>query len=241
MPARKLRTAWIMLLSSLYTLFTCSLAVVHAMLGSLDRKRANRYLREWCTRLLRAARVTVKVVNPHKVSFTDNHCYILMPNHSSLYDIPICYAHLQGTIRMVVKKELFKIPIFGRAMRVSEHIVLDRKNRKQSIKALQTIKEKMQSGVVIWIAPEGTRSTTGELGEFKKGGFLAAIQTEAKIIPLGIRGAKNILPTKTWQFHLNQKIELHIGKPIDASQYTRKEINKLMTKVSTTIHTLANL
>jgi len=108
----------------------------------------------------------------------------------------------------------------GKAMAAAEFPFIDRKNKYQAIKDLAYAQQLMESGIIMWIAPEGTRSKDGKLGPFKKGGFITAIQSKATIIPIGIRGANNILPARTFNLHLKQKAEIHIGQPIDASQFT---------------------
>jgi 1-acyl-sn-glycerol-3-phosphate acyltransferase len=87
------------------------------------------------------------------------------------------------------------------------------------------------SGIIMWIAPEGTRSKDGKLAPFKKGAFITAIQAKATIIPIGIRGAYDILPARTFQFNINQTAEVHIGKPIDASKFTLENKEKLLEEV----------
>ncbi|MBU1927123.1 MAG: 1-acyl-sn-glycerol-3-phosphate acyltransferase [Gammaproteobacteria bacterium] len=91
----------------------------------------------------------------------------------------------------------------------------------------------------IWMAPEGTRSRTGKIQSFKKGGFMLALKTNAVIIPVGIRGADKILPPKTSNIQLNQKIEIHIGKPIDTQKYLAAQRDQLMQDVEDSIREAA--
>ena len=142
-------------------------------------------------------------------------------------------------MRMLAKKELSKVPFLGRAMKAAEFPFVDRKNRRQAIKDLAYAKELMESGIVMWIAPEGTRSKDGKVAPFKKGGFITAIQSKATIIPMAIRGAHDILPARTYQLNINQQAEIHIGQAIDASQYTLENKNELMEKVHQEIKKLA--
>ena len=96
---------------------------------------------------------------------------------------------------------------------------------------MKKAREKMEDGIVLWISPEGTRSRTGRMGTFKKGGFILAIDAGAQLIPVGIRGSEKVLPAKTWDFFLDQKVEVHIGKPIDASAYTAEHKDELIEAV----------
>lgn len=230
MQASRLKVVWIMLQSALVTLYTC-LRTIYA--GATHKPRAwiDQGIRAWAQRMLNILSVTYQVHNPHHFAIQANERYIIMCSHSSLYDIPLSYAALPGCIRMLAKKELSHIPLFAAAMRAAEVPIINRQNRKQAIKDLQNVYQLIDSGVIIWIAPEGTRSATGELGPFKKGAFITAIQAKAKIIPIVMQGAHNILPAKTWDFHLQQHVDIHIGPLIDAGQYNEDNKDALMVAV----------
>jgi 1-acyl-sn-glycerol-3-phosphate acyltransferase len=162
-----------------------------------------------------------------------------MTNHRSYYDIPLSFVSLPGSIRMLTKKELFKIPIWGKGMKAAEFISIDRHDLAQALKDLDEARKIMQSGIVLWLAPEGTRSRTGRLQDFKKGGFMLALQTGAVIIPVGIKGSETILPPDTFDFVLGRKIEVNIGEPIDASLYNIEQRDALMENVRHAIEGLA--
>jgi 1-acyl-sn-glycerol-3-phosphate acyltransferase len=161
-----------------------------------------------------------------------------MVNHRSHYDIPLSFVSLPGSIRMLTKKELFTIPIWGKGMKAAEFISIDRKNLEQALKDLDEARKLMQSGIVLWVAPEGSRSRTGKLGEFKKGGFMLALQTGAIIIPVGINGSETILPPESLDFFLNRKVEITIGEPIDAALYNVEQRDTLMQDVHRSIEGL---
>jgi 1-acyl-sn-glycerol-3-phosphate acyltransferase len=78
----------------------------------------------------------------------------------------------------------------------------------------------------------------GRLQDFKKGGFMLALQTGAVIIPVGIRGSETILPPDTYDFVLGRKIEVNIGEPIDASLYNLEQRDALMQNVRQAIEGL---
>src|SRR5262249_4599437 len=139
------------------------------------------------------------------------------------------------------KKELMRVPIWGLAMKRADFIFVDRENRTQAMRDLVVAKEKMMTGIAIWMAPEGTRSKNGKLNVFKKGGFMLALETGAIILPVGIRGAEKILPAKTLKFTLNQQVEVHVGKPIDTRNYTVKTRNELIKAVRQNIAEAARL
>ena len=103
------------------------------------RERADRRLRWWSKRLLDMAEVHTEVRNPHGVDLPAGRPVIIMSNHASLYDIPIIFVSLPGSIRMLTKKELFRVPIWGRGMRAGEFISIDRHDRVQAMRDLDRL------------------------------------------------------------------------------------------------------
>jgi 1-acyl-sn-glycerol-3-phosphate acyltransferase len=237
--AGAIRKYWIVTATIFVTLMHSIKIWFLAVVLHSSRHKIDIALRAWVKKLLHIARISYKVFNQEHVKFAHNQAYIVMSNHASHYDIPLIFAAIDGSVRMMAKKELFRVPIWGHAMRAAEFISIDREDRRQAVKDLRAAKEKMQSGIIPWIAPEGTRSRSGKMQEFKKGGFLLALQTDANIIPVGIRGSFNILPPGTTDFNLNQHVEIHIGVPIDTSKYSTKDIAKLMAEVEARIKVLA--
>ncbi|MEE9452504.1 MAG: lysophospholipid acyltransferase family protein [Gammaproteobacteria bacterium] len=221
----------IVVTSSIKTFFMC-------FTGLATRKFIDQECRRFSHRLLKAVRTSFTVVNPHQVDIQQyTHC-VLMANHSSHYDIPLCIAALPGSIRMLAKKELGRIPLFGKALQMAEFPLVDRQNPRQAVKDLKKAEELMRSGIIIWVAPEGKRSTTDQLQPLKRGGFSLAIKTKATIIPIAIYGSRKILPTKTLKFGLHQHVEIRIGAPIDASTYNLQNAKALMGKVTNVMQQL---
>lgn len=225
MKANKLHTLWIIILSLFYTALATGGAIYKSLIKKFNRPWADKVIQRWADRVLNLVQVKYKVINPYGVLPELNQPTIIMCNHTSLYDIPLSFkAFPENSIRMLSKKELSKIPIMGGGMRKSGFPFIDRKNRHQAIKDLAEVKKLMASGIVIWVAPEGTRSKDGKLAPFKKGGFITAIEADATIIPIGIRGAYNILPSRTTCFNLGQEVEIHVGQPVKAALYGKEEL-----------------
>lgn len=226
-------------MSCLYTANTCGRATIKGMMGTITRPWCDAALRLYVKRIFKLVRTQCTVVNPHNVQPIAGQPTIIMCNHSSLYDIPISlFAYPSHSLRMLAKKELKRIPIMGQGMVAAEFPFIDRQNRQKAQQNLEYVKQLLVSGILMWIAPEGTRSKDGKLAPFKKGGFITAIETGATIIPMGIRGANTILPARTFQFNLNQPVEVHIGKPIDASVFTFENKDELIAIVHKEMKTL---
>lgn len=230
----------LIMLVSLYVTLRITVIVLYwtYVKRGYPRKDGDGLLHWWSNGLVNAARIKKTVFDPFNIRIEPGKRYIIMSNHRSHYDIPLTILSLPASIRMLTKKELFRIPLWGRGMAAGEFISIDRHNIEQAKQDLKKAREKMEDGIVLWIAPEGTRSRTGRMGTFKKGGFILAIDAGAQIIPVGIRGSEKVLPPKTWDFFLNQKVDIHIGKPIDASAYTLENKNELIEVVRREISAL---
>jgi 1-acyl-sn-glycerol-3-phosphate acyltransferase len=140
---------------------------------------------------------------------------VLMSDHQSHLDIPILFVSFGGRLRMVAKRELFRIPLFGPAMRRAGIVEVDRSgDRDRARAAMSNAAEAMAAGTSIWIAPEGTRSADGRLGTFKKGGFLLAKQARAPILPVAIDGSRHILPKHARSMQAGVPVKVTFGVPI---------------------------
>lgn len=156
--------------------------------------------------------------------------YIFMPNHQSNFDIPVLLGHLAVQFRWLAKEELFKIPVFGRAMRKAGYISIDRNDRESAFKSLKKAAEKIRNGVSVLIFPEGTRSRDGRIQSFKKGGFVMAIDSGVPIVPVIISGTRVIMTKGQWRVNPGQ-VRMQIHEPIDTSSYTRETKTALMERV----------
>jgi 1-acyl-sn-glycerol-3-phosphate acyltransferase len=238
MKANKLQRAIIMVRSLWTTFWISSKVLLKNTFGTMTREWFDRQRIIWGSRMLSYPQVSYTIHNPLNVEIEPQHSYVVMSNHASHYDIPLLFLTFPKGLRMIAKKELFKVPIWGAAMKAGEIMVVDRDDRRQAIRDLAIAKEKMATGIMPWIAPEGTRTRTGELLPFKKGGFMIAMETGATIIPVGLKGSGAILPPDTWDFNIKEHVDIYIGKPIDTRNYTRKQRDELMQDVETSIRSL---
>ncbi len=235
-----LRWLWVLLASVGATLRVSVQGLWHMYRGTLTQAYADARLNHWSKRLLELVQLRLQVID-RGFRFEPGQPYILMCNHSSHYDIPITFQSVPGSIRMVAKKELFSIPLWGAAMRATDFIAIDRKNTKQAMRDLEQARERMERGIMVWIAPEGTRSRNGRLGPLKKGGFILALDTNAIILPIGIRGAKEILPADTLSISLGCEVEVHYGTPVRASDYGQERRGEMIEEVERQLLELAQV
>lgn len=229
---------WIRLLTTGAALDVLLRALFLVYTQRMTREKADHLTRKFGKNLLDIVQVKRHFFFETPIEFEPNRCYMIMSNHNSLYDIPLMFEAFQASVRMLAKKELYKIPLFGLTLKTNEFLCIDRQNKIQAIADLEKAKEKMKSGIILWVAPEGTRSSTGELLPFKKGVFHLALDTKATIIPVGINSTHRVLPAKTWNFSPNEIVNVHVGEPIDTSNYTEKERHILMELVRSNISEL---
>jgi 1-acyl-sn-glycerol-3-phosphate acyltransferase len=160
--------------------------------------------------------------------------YVVCSNHQSHFDIFVIYGWLGMDIRWVMKMELKKIPVFGKACERIGHIYIDRSDIKKAVKSLEEAKVRIKDGACVVFFPEGTRSRDGKLRRFKKGAFRMALDLGLPILPLTITGTRDILPAKSLDLFPG-KACLKIHKPVETASYNEKDINKLMDAVHSII------
>ncbi len=166
--------------------------------------------------------------------------YIFMSNHQSHLDAVAYATTLRFRIRFFVKKELISLPIFGQAIYMSRHIVINRENiekAKNSIEKARELIKKYKLSVLVF--PEGTRSKTGEIDEFKKGGFVLALETGIPIVPMAVQGSFELLPPHKLLIKPGL-IRLNVGEPINVYDYTMKTKQLLIDRVRTEIKRLGS-
>ncbi len=166
--------------------------------------------------------------------------YIFMSNHQSHLDAVAWTPNLPFRIRFFAKKELTYVPIFGQAIYMSRHIIIDRKNIESAKKSIEKAKELIRKyKLSVLVFPEGTRSTTGKLGEFKKGGFVLALETGIPIVPMAVQGSFELLPPHSLKIKPGL-IHLNVGEPISMSGFTMDTKEALIEKVRNAIETLGS-
>jgi len=201
--------------------------------GTLTPEVCDRRLAEWSRAIVERAHIELGVRGAEHA--TRGESFVLMSNHQSLYDVPVIYQALDRRIRMVAKKELFRVPVWGRAMARAGFIALDRQSRERSRRTLMDSAEVLGKGTSIWIAPEGTRSRDGSLGEFRKGGFHLALQSGCRILPITIIGTRNVLPAKGMHITDGCHVDVVIHPPVDPRPFGEERKAELIALVRRTI------
>jgi 1-acyl-sn-glycerol-3-phosphate acyltransferase len=155
---------------------------------------------------------------------------ILMPNHTSHLDAALLFGLLPVEFKAVVKRELYRFPFVHYCLKFAGFIDVNRKDPIQSKRAIARAVESLKAGSNFIIFPEGTRSRTGQLGEFKKGGFVVAIDAGSRIVPVAILGAHLLLPPGGFRIRPGT-VRVRVLDPENAASYSYEERDRLMVVV----------
>ena len=158
--------------------------------------------------------------------------YIFMSNHVSNLDAPVLIPVIPGRCSVLVKKELFRIPILGTGMKVADLVPVDRSNREAAIESVNAAVRVLQQGLHMLIFPEGTRSEDGRLLPFKKGPFHLAMESGVPIVPVTLLGTFESWPKKRFALRAGT-VTVLFHPPLDPHAYPDRD--SLMQTVWETI------
>lgn len=140
-------------------------------------------------------------------------------NHASNVEPPVIFDTLYELfprLRILYKAELRKLPVLVRAFDLAGFVPLERSNREQSMPAIERAAAALREGNSFLVFPEGTRSRTGELLPFKKGGFLLALKAQAPIVPIAVKGARDAMRKGSLVIR-PVTVRVRIGSPIETA------------------------
>ena len=154
-------------------------------------------------------------------------------NHTSNVEPPIIFDTLEPLfprLRILYKAELRKLPILVRAFDLAGFVPLERGNPEQSLPAIDRAAEVLRAGHSFLIFPEGTRSRTGDLLPFKKGGFIMAIKGQVPVVPIGISGARSAMRKGSLVIY-PVTVRVRIGEPVETAGMSLDDRDRLVSVV----------
>ena len=196
---------------------------------------AHRYMKIFCRTCLLSAGQFLKIKGT--VPPRDKQPYIYMFNHQSMFDHFMIAGSTSHYLTGVAAEDQYSYPVYGAALRRYKAIPIKREKLKDAIHSLDEAEKVVLSGTSLLIAPEGTRTVSGELGTFKKGPFHLAINTKATIIPVAIIGAWEAKKKTDWKLKPGV-ITIHYGDPIQSTQYDDYSIQELSNFVKNELQKL---
>jgi 1-acyl-sn-glycerol-3-phosphate acyltransferase len=176
----------------------------------------------------------------HTVNILRDRAAVYVVNHTSNVEPPILFEVLKGLfprLRILYKAELRKLPILVRAFDLAGFVPLERGNRDQSLPAIERAADALREGNSFLIFPEGTRSRTGELLPFKKGGFIMALKAHAPIVPVAIKGARDAM-RKGSLIIRPVRVTVSFGAPIETAGLGIDDRDDLVARVRSAVAAL---
>jgi 1-acyl-sn-glycerol-3-phosphate acyltransferase len=160
---------------------------------------------------------------------------VYVSNHASLFDIPVIAAGVPDKVRIIYKKELERIPVFGWGLKAGAYIAINRQRGVEAMQALDEAAERIRTGTSVILYAEGTRTLTGSLQPFKRGAFNLALRAGVPVIPLTINGTFHILPKHSISVRPGT-VHLILDAPIPPTPERGRDAEiRLMEKVHTAI------
>src|SRR6185436_15497721 len=216
------------------TVKICVPTILDGWLGRVDARVCDQRLASWSKNLVELARIRIETQGKEHIAPGES--FVVMSNHQSHFDIPVVFQALGIPVRMVAKRELFRIPVMGSAMRYSGFVEVDRSRHTKAVRSLAAARERLQRDQTsVWIAPEGTRSLDGTVGAFKRGGFHMAIDAGLRILPVAVDGTLRVLRAKGTEVHKDQTVRVVIRPPVDVASYGRARTGDLVAAVRVSI------
>jgi len=218
----------------LWTAFWISLALV-ARLATRSREVSLQMARRgWAPGTLAILGARLEVTGP---AIEPDRAWYFAANHQSLVDIPALFRGLPVPIHFVAKSELGNVPFIGWYIRGMGMVLVDRKRRASGAAGADQMTTLLREGRSVISFSAGTRSADGLVQRFKSGGFAAAIDAEADIVPIAIWGAHRVLPANSFLCR-SGTVHLRLGEPIRAADYTREDRHELADRVQAEVERL---
>ena len=212
-----------------WAILMCFLGAVAVLpLTFLAPRLTFKVARLWARSMLGFAGIRVEVVGKENLVPGP---LVVIANHRSLLDIPILFEALPYDVCFVAKKELFYIPVFGIAMKLMGHVMVDRGDKAQAKESIRKAAAQIKGGTTITVFPEGTRSNVEAMRPFKKGAFILSIQSGVPILPVTLGGSLQVLEPGEWFAHPGV-VRVIVHPAIAVTGYTMETKDELVARTS---------
>jgi 1-acyl-sn-glycerol-3-phosphate acyltransferase len=217
----------VIIIKFIHTIIFYSIAVITFFFGTLltipfavfareHHKPFQFSARLWARMLMMISGAKITITGMDKIPKEGG--LIFASNHQGAFDILILLAYLPRYFRFVAKSNLFKIPLFGWYMSVAGYVPIEREVSTSAHRTIGSVSDVLSKDDCVLMFPEGTRSKTGELGDFKRGSLMAAFSSGATVIPIAVTGSYQMMPKKTYLINI-VPITIKFGLPMPFKKY----------------------
>lgn len=224
---RKTIIYWI-LITKLYVYMIFNFKKLEKAKKDNDTKKYDKISTKACNlyedAIFNSTKSNFEVMGTEKIDL--NETYLVVANHLGITDIASILKAFPKYIAFVSKKELSNIFLFSKWMRITGSIFMDRESIRASIPEVNVGIENLKNGISMCIFPEGTRSITKEIGEFKKGSFRLALKSGVKILPTVLVGTRSAYEDNGNKF-CKGDIKVVFLDPIDINKLNSDEVDNL--------------
>ncbi|MFZ5471978.1 MAG: lysophospholipid acyltransferase family protein [Myxococcota bacterium] len=214
---------------------TGTLAPVVSLLAIKNESLPDPLIHFWAQNILRAAKTHVVTKGVEKLPPGQ---FVLVLNHQSLFDVPVLFFALRRHLRFVAKKSLFRIPVFGSALKATGNLAVDRKGGERDRETMRHAVQAVRERVNLVFFGEGTRSPDGVLRPFKKGAAVMAIEAGVPLVPAAICGTRFILPKGSRWIFGNRTVALVVGDPLSTAGLTIDDRDALTQRAHAAVEKL---
>jgi 1-acyl-sn-glycerol-3-phosphate acyltransferase len=173
--------------------------------------------------------IKVDVVGKEKID--REKAYIYMANHLSFIDGPLFFWLIPQKIRILLKKEAFRYPVIGLAMRFAGFVPVDRRGFMSGKKSIDRAAESIRAkGYSFLIFPEGTRSRDGQIQPFRRGAFFLAVKSQVPVIPVSISGSYELMPKGSFSTKKG-RIKVVFHPEVSVEGLDKEDIPDLMAEI----------
>lgn len=153
--------------------------------------------------------------------------YLFCQNHVNLLDHVTMYPATPHFKQGIELESHFKIPVYGWFMKQRGTLAVRRGDRRFFRKLAEGMRAEAEKGHSLLVFPEGTRTTTGRVGEFKVGSFRLAQELGLPVVPVAVTGMYEVLRKGSWLLRPGHTVTVHVLAPLPTAGLSREDLPAL--------------